>query len=373
MNRISFGIIALLLTCMNSAFGEPVISTTAGSVSANSTITVIGSSFGTRTSATPYYFDDFESYLVGTDALHAGLQDNGYDGQGLPYVRSDRSISGSKSMRMDYVAGKDSMFPRLGKQGFSTTEVYVSMWTYITHTTGTKPYPVFKLVRGGAMPTYSGRPGFYETVRHNAAGVVEGTDRGSGNSAGQTTWTQDILPGGGQDTGAWHRTEYYYKLSTPGVADGIWQQWVDGVQNVNLTNDMNRLAGNASTIQYMMAPFDGNDSYNDSANGIIDNSWQIWLDDFYIDTTRARVEIGDASSFTKCKVKFIQPSTSWNDTSITVNTELGTFSAGQTVYVYVVDANGVVNTLGYPILVGSSTAQLSPIRPMPPIPAIRTP
>lgn len=323
----------------------PTLAGVSGTVSPGSTLTVTGSGFGTKPIPTPYFFSDFESASLGQTALQAGLDDEGTDGLGLPIVRNDKALSGKQSLRMDYPLNKDSMFPRIGKGGLNSNEVYVSVWTYWTHTAGSGGSPfIFKMVRGGANPSYSGVPRFYETIRPSLAGAVMGTDRGSVNSSNVTTWSDNV--NAGQNANGWHRSEYYFKLSDAGVANGQFQTWVDGVLNANVSNTMSRLSGTSSNINYVMSPFDGIDSYGMS------NAYQVWADDFYVDTTRARVEIGDASTLSACKIRNILPPQTWSANQISVKANVSMFPSGSRAFIYVFDSNGNVNSTGYPVTIG---------------------
>jgi hypothetical protein len=339
------------------AYATPAVTGVTGTANGGATITISGSGFGSKPNAGPFYWTDFESTTVGQSALQAGLDDLGTDGQGLPVVATDRALSGNKSLRMNYLLNKDSMFPRVGKGGLSSTEVYVSVWMYWQHTAGSGGSPfIFKMVRGGANPPYSGHPSFYETIRPNNSGVVTWGDRGSVDSNGVPTY--DDTFNAGQNSGAWHHMEYYFKLSTPGSADGVYQTWVDGVLNGNITKTMSRAAGNSELINYVMSPFDGNDSYG------LTNSYSEWIDNFYIDTTRARVELGDAATLVSCKTRYVQPATKWADGSISATVSLSTFAAGTKVYVYVFDSSGSANSAGYPLTVGASTQSAVPDAPV---------
>jgi hypothetical protein len=338
----------------------PALSGVSGVVTQGSALTITGSGFGNKPIAAPYFFSDFDSASVGQTALQAGLDDEGTDGQGLPVVSNDKAFSGKQSLRMDYLQNKDSMFPRIGKSGLNSNEVYVSVWTYWTHTAGSGGSQfIFKLVRGGANPPYSGVPRFYETIRPNLAGTVLGSDRGSVNSSNVTAFSDDV--NAGQNADGWHRSEYYFKLSEAGVANGQFQTWVDGVLNANVSNTMSRLAGTSSAINYVMSPFDGIDSYGTS------NSYEVWADDFYIDTTRARVEIGDASTLSACKKRNILPPQSWSNSQVSVKANVSMFAPGSNAFIYVFDSSGSVNSTGYPVTIGAAGGgATAPLTPNPP-------
>lgn len=371
MNKTTLHALAVALICAHFlvlAQAAPAITSVTGQVEQGSSIGITGTGFGTKTNASPFYWDDFETKIHGQSALAAGLDDLGYDGQGLPYVRStlqdnNAKALGVKALQMDYPLNKNSLFPRLGKAGLNTAEVYVSVWTYLKRTAGFgMGFPILKLVRAGTNPPYGGVPRFYETVRPDSAGKIVASDRGSVDSNGSTTWTQDVNKG--QDADGWHRTEYYFKLSTPGVTDGVFQSWVDGIQNVNLQDTMSRQPSSTALINYVMSPFDGNDSYG------MDNAYSLWVDNFYIDTTRARVEVCDAPTLSQCTIRDIQPTTRWlaSGTRISVKLNLALFPpAPQNLYLYVFDATGHANETGFLIRCGNLKTRPQRPRPNPPL------
>ena len=91
---------------------------------------------------------------------------------------------------------------------------------------------------------------------------------------------------------------------------------------------------------------------------------QIYWDELYVDYTRARVEIGDASTWSACTHREIQIPASWSDTLITATVNTGSFPAGSQGYVYVVDASGVANEHGRPLTIGGTPADsIAPAAP----------
>ncbi len=75
-----------------------------------------------------------------------------------------------------------------------------------------------------------------------------------------------------------------------------------------------------------------------------------WFDDLYIDRTQARIEIGDNQVYEDCSHREIQIPTAWSTTEIKFTTNKGSFSNGQTVYIFVVDENGVASA-GVPVTI----------------------
>jgi len=84
------------------------------------------------------------------------------------------------------------------------------------------------------------------------------------------------------------------------------------------------------------------------------SSAAIYIDDVYISNgSQARVEIGEASTYSMCKHLEIQPVSAWNSSSITAKVNKGSFGASSTAYLFVIDSDGNASS-GYPIQFGSS-------------------
>jgi hypothetical protein len=82
------------------------------------------------------------------------------------------------------------------------------------------------------------------------------------------------------------------------------------------------------------------------------NNWR-YMADLYLDYSIARVVLGNAPTLAASTIRELQIPTAWSNTSITFQANLGAFASGQTAYVYVVDANGVVSATGRPVVLTS--------------------
>jgi hypothetical protein len=69
----------------------------------------------------------------------------------------------------------------------------------------------------------------------------------------------------------------------------------------------------------------------------------IWYDDHWVDTTRARVVIADASEFEMAHVRAPQPATSWSEGEIVADTNTTGLAPGSDAWVFVVTASGEVS------------------------------
>jgi hypothetical protein len=92
------------------------------------------------------------------------------------------------------------------------------------------------------------------------------------------------------------------------------------------------------------------------------HSCKSYFDDVYVavgPNSRARVEIGDASTYTSNhKLTMVTP-TSWSGTNITGTVRAGSFTSGNA-YVYVTDSTGAVNSNGYAVTFGSGSSDTMP-------------
>jgi hypothetical protein len=80
---------------------------------------------------------------------------------------------------------------------------------------------------------------------------------------------------------------------------------------------------------------------------------EVYVDDIFIQLdTEARVEIGDKSTWNACTKREVQVPISWNSSTIQARVNQGSFSNGETAYLYVVDSNGNVNNQGYIVTIG---------------------
>jgi hypothetical protein len=82
----------------------------------------------------------------------------------------------------------------------------------------------------------------------------------------------------------------------------------------------------------------------------------VYVDNLYVDNTLARVEIGNAATYSGSTYREIQiPQTTWSSNSIHIKVNTGTFSNGQAAYLYVSDSSGNINANGFPITISATT------------------
>ena len=150
--------------------------------------------------------------------------------------------------------------------------------------------------------------------------------------------------------GTWHRFDLQINTDLP-AGQKISYFRVDGKDYTDETNTYFKEAPDCRGEGGAECPREFSGLY--ITRYFIEPGWYVYFDDVYADYTWARVEISQNSTWstTTRYHKEIQIPTAWSTTEITVNENQGSFTSGDTVYLYVIDADGAASN-GYPITVG---------------------
>lgn len=387
MNMKAMLLISTTLLVPMICNAAPTVSGVSGIAQHNGTITITGSSFGTKSQATPVAWDNFSQGTVGkapsTAATMGSWSNVGWDSvTGLtPFVVSSavQRYSNSRSvyanmnreMRACFTGGADSqtwfvqywfyLGPGFAFQNSNTNSLgnikFFRMWSTGSDTAnvrvsadGTYDVAITCEGVGGSEnwnPAISGYKYIDPVMGYGDPGYVDPTNTGWKHFENSIT------------TGSWHLFQFEYKDSSVGGSDGVIRWWFDGKLILDRGNFKTRNSSNQSFKRPQTVGF-----YNShSANG---SSAAFYMTDVYIDNTWARVEIGNASTYAACTHREIQPTTAWANGSITVKVNQGSYNSGASAYLYVVDPNGSVNATGYPITIGSGGAPVDTTAPAKP-------
>ena len=325
-----FLIIAMLLAA--SAASGQTISAVNDTVSNGASITISGSGFGAKSPAAPILWDNFE---YGSDGDGLGSFENwtSYNGPG-GYISDDQAYSGTRAAHSQYPPDN----------GFNTS---YHVWTNPADTV----YYTYRSRKITTGDTY----GQYKNGRINAS---PNHYNGAGNTSISDNyavyWPASSLLNLGwisyTETDGWNRQEIFKISSTPGVADGaLWFSVTDSAGNISTRSDwavMTRASGETWENDNIMLGL----MY---ANGRNDGVHRMYVDDVYVDRTRARVELGNASVWGACTNKEIQIPSAWSATSITITVNTGAFQDEDTAWLYVIDSSGNVSA-GYAVTIGDA-------------------
>jgi hypothetical protein len=153
----------------------------------------------------------------------------------------------------------------------------------------------------------------------------------------------------------WHSVQVEYaENSGIGQANGQMRIWIDGKLRDQTTNLITNTSSDGAAENKRPYVIGFYDSWGPS-NAAVSNMYA-YYSDIYVDNTWARVELGNANTYGGCTLREVQIPTAWNASSLTVQVNQGSFTDGQTAYLYVVNANGQVNASGFPVIVGGGSS-----------------
>lgn len=360
---IRYSIVSCLLLGMPfSAFSLPQISSVAGDLSHGSKVILQGSDFGSHAdhsgSTGDNYlhgrFEDVEhppnGYITGMNcqariattgnrpnsafnlmhSIHGGPEETYTNGNGI----TTTNYSWDKNRWYNLTYGAKVM-----------DQYFVSAWIMIPEEWKTK------------MPDEGGQCKFMQVQKKGAGTgekqywyVLSSTCAGKGRlavkeevAANNKEYNNICL----DDPGAGYGPVMYDSW----VRFSVWMDWKNkrtewycNGKMVRTVNTVTSHDNNAMSIGTYMANY---------ANQLTPE-WWIQSDDHFFNHTRARVELGDASTYSACTKLEIQLPRKWSASSIEVELNQGAFQPGETVYAYVIDHGNNVSP-GKAITLGSST------------------
>jgi hypothetical protein len=345
-----FIMLLFFAVAVTPSYAAPVITGISGTLSNGNSITVTGSGFGAKSTATPL----ISSYDNATAAnnFHSGRIGGSW------YTRSTTAIGSSSSYRRsafyqsDYYVNcpyQSGDYAQLKWDSPTATDTYyyVSVWMQVTAS-------AFTCAGGGGnsktIRWYTNELGAYsETFDSGVNGGGTAQSYRGGLDGGQGSvedWT-NLLPN--FPLKQWVHMEWWIYSGTSGNTNGFLKSVMNGKASRNHTGW--GLLSSATPHTMNVWRF-GNVSGDNTSGG------SMLVDQVYIDNTQAHVFISDRSDITNWLTysgsahNEVQVPAAWSASSITFKMNQGTFANGQTVYVYVVDPNGAINSTAYPIVVG---------------------
>ena len=353
------------------AFAAPAITGVSGTIKGGESVTISGSGFGTKATAAPKKFDTFDNGVNGTplnardgswriyECANGGNPNPNCDGQGALYSNAF-AHSGSLSVGRRIVN-----FENFNTNYYTypqpSTEMFISYW-WRTANADSSDKTIIKMSRINSS-TAAGGGGVYNGAGGTTLGGTFDLMSGSGpycafnnGTAMQelffSTTDGSVARLATPPRNTWIRVDMHKKLSSPGVSNGAISINMLGVDSASNMAAMTRAAGKSFLLDTVLLGLEDGAAAN--------HSYEMYIDDMYIDTTPARIEICNSSTWnarTSCE---IQPATSWSASSVTFTGNQGSIAASSSRYLYVVDSTGAANSNGYPITFGATTSTLAP-------------
>ncbi len=334
----------------------PNITGVAGTIANGQQITISGSSFGTN-GPTVLLFDDFEGGTNGNqlslNLAPVGTWSGISTADHTSYSNANK-VSGSLAARFNiynYPVNNNPVIWVTAPSAFDS--FYVSWWAML---------PAGTVFPGTGNPDGTNWKVMWvckdDACNDADVDLVGLSSTGWALSGNDYPNVYSIWFDFSLSTGVWYRFQEWIKGRTDSTGhETIWT--TDSSNKTVLRKDRDVQTLNSGDTNKRRVIF-VNGYVRDTANSYPT------FDDVYIATgeyAQARVEIGNASTYANCSNLTITTPTSWSDTRIVTTVRQGSFSSGQTAYLYVFDANGNVNSTGFPITIGGKSDNSRPIPP----------
>jgi chitodextrinase len=334
--------------------GTPSISAVSGTISHGNSITISGTSFGSKSHAGPMLYDDFDNAsttnISGREPqIHQGnlshfnswIETAVGPGPIPRIVRDSNAVKANSNYhaRMAFTGDYWALYLTVDPVNYFTTgeEMYISFWYRYRKTSANHPGQMKAWI---AYPPTGADKAYFSTAFD--------TCQSGGWRIHRSEGFGDVSFGmsGPEIDNEWIRIETYLKQSAPSTSNGRWEQAVYRTGTPRrITASLGNAALRTSSANWTFWAF-GGAYYSECGN----ESGTIDVDDFYMDSTKARVELCNAATFSASTQCELQLPTAWSDTSITATLKRGPLAAG-TAYLYVFNAAGSVNASGHAVTI----------------------
>jgi hypothetical protein len=345
----------LLLLVPSISLAAPTVSSVSGSTSDGQQITILGTGFGSKSTAAPLVWETFEQGTLGNTIISDGFWDAERDGSKTLFSdknkRHDRSYLNAlhtvDNIKLDSF---QKVFNELNSNG---SKLLVSFWLRIDFVSGfdrsSSQLKVMRLTNNGS---YNDSPILLwqsfsddnKTMNESYTTATKSDGTYLVGSLGRGTSVNGGMPKISENQ--WVNVQITYQNSTsptnvkflvsPNPGSSLYQ----GSAYYNVPTLTSSSGPYLNTVKFGYHQNDGTLAYN---------HW----DDIYIDNSWSRVEIGDNPVYGKCTHREMQIPSTWSSGQIAFKLNQGAFSNGATAYLFVIDENGVPSP-GYPITLGTN-------------------
>ncbi len=337
----------LCLLPISVASAAPSITGISGTLTNGQTVSIAGSSFGTNAAAGTSNIEwlggasgPIQSGTVGATFTRANWDADWYDNDSTPSapkkIANDQYHSGTKSLKV--IVQPATLWDGVSsyKLPSPSNTVFISYW--VRHDTSVTDGQ-WKMLRVSSAKTIVDGSAIAFFNWYGYQTLVEDT------RIPQSDWVnQNCFPAADNN---WYRFDVWFNDTTITTT-----RWLSGSAPVSCTTTgpLNSTSGwNPLTASYIIwQDYIGNSQSNNSS------ATSIWQSDNYIQNgTQARVELCDAATWASAQHCEIQYPLSWNNTTIQVQLNTGSFSSNATAYLFAIDASGNASA-GQQITIGSS-------------------
>ena len=351
-----------LLVSTEAALGAPVVQQVSGSLDHNAVVTITGSGFGSKATPAPLVWDNAsgsklsDKWSGGWPSMVPGYNIGYYSpmrGIDLPHPRDTRYIAGAHATNAGAYSGYQVMMYKTIALPAMPFYIYASwyqrnddQWHFggdnnlktFDYSEGESPYATNKSWYTCYGPPHPDSTTDGAQWTNETSTPLLNPDRNGHNA----WWGSAVNPMAGK----WSKVEIAIKVTDQ--PDGYINVWENGHAVLNYAGLTDNYGGTKRTIAvggYARMQFPSN--------------WRYW-DDVYVDTTLSRIVLADQPVLSQATIVENQIPSAWSDGSITATVNLGKFTQGQPVYLFVVDSTGTPSAAGLPVTAGGAVLAPTP-------------
>jgi hypothetical protein len=347
---VTAGLLVSLSQAVDTQSGNPSISGTNGTLQHGSSLTISGSNFGSKPTGAPWKWDSMDG------ANGERLEPRGWlvhQNNPQPVLSTRRvrpGTTGNAAVLLTQTGGDVPLFGfgnndggYLSLTGASAanyrpfpTPAWIDYWMYFHPPSGSNNYKFFRhhANNGSGIPNgFWGMPG--------TGGVIgcDGFTWSSMSSISYSTGGPNQVLTCPDIRDKWVHVQLAFRTSS--TSTGQFIMYVDGIRRFNVT-DFGFESGGSQRANFMIE----SQQLTTSGDG------EMYIDDFFIENSYARVEIGDAPNYVDSRHRETQIPTSWANGSVSITLNRGSFPNFSNLYLYVINANGVASP-GYSLSGGT--------------------
>jgi hypothetical protein len=338
-------LVGILVTTPLTVSATPQVSDIRGTLAHGEVVEVIGSDFGAKSPAKPYLWAPFDNSAapssLGVVTAWSGTENMQFaPGEG---------VSGSGALRASN--GSGIWTARVDASGFAWNDYGQKTYLYrrVKRNFAISDQMNWKNIRfwpGDRNPNW-----YYASS--NCRLYVEGTGAGS--------WVLNCSPTR-NPANEWRVDEFILQANTAANrSDGIFIYNADSMLVESLPrSDTDGWKVKGTTTDNSAAMVQAFPVHGVMANYDMPSDFRYWVDDVYLDTTWARVMVGDAPTLSASRHLEIQIPTAWSSDSITVQLNTVAFPTDALPYLFIVDADNNASS-GFPLF-GSRPKPPSDVR-----------
>ena len=339
-----WALVLVLLLMAGRSFAAPAISSYSGTPSNNESLTFYGTGFGLKSVVAPLVHDDFESGGTAGQSVTASTGTSWTTDGTAPVLSTENNrtgVPGSRNAKA-VVSGlnidgnhHDLMF--VGGMNL-VPKFYAAVWARLASNPTGEQVKYWRLASAAstAYPTYS----FFRT--DGWARYQWTNPSGSTCTTAGAAWFDSVE---NTNLGSWQLLEMIGNLGTVGSANGSIRVYHNGVDQGGVSNTTLLTSASCAPTGFRFGEYIQD----------YDLSVTNYFDDVYIDNSWARVYLTNASTLAASTHRELQIPTAWADGVLTVRVNRGSFPAGSSVYVIVVDSEGVASS-GFALTLDVGTA-----------------